>query len=361
MDSYTNKVYIVVVNYNGWADTIECLESLLKIDFENYQIILVDNRSEDDSVRYFRLWAKGCLDVYVTPSNKHRATIYPPVRKPISFKEQNWDEFQENSSFLEKEKTSSPKIILIKSPVNGGFAYANNIAIKYSLAKNDFEYIWFINNDVVVDKSSLKELVDAASKKKDIGAAGSKILHYDDPSNIQNIGSLKGFVRPHVPIIKMNKASINNLLKKQVIYVNDIMGASLLVKKETILKIGFMPEDYFLYGEETEWNMRICLHGYKLAIITNSIVYHKKSATTGESSPMTIYLRARNPIIFYKKCFSYKAFLFYAVYHSGWSILRTIWRHPKKLMYAVKGVKDGLRATLGSQSRHTHRTRPPFF
>ena len=78
-----SKVYIIILNYNGWADTIECLESVLKNDYPNYQVIVVDNNSPNNSMEYIKAWAEGKLDVWVKPAHPLRHLSFPLVKKPI--------------------------------------------------------------------------------------------------------------------------------------------------------------------------------------------------------------------------------------------------------------------------------------
>ncbi len=79
------KVYIIILNYNGWADTIECLESVLRNDYPNYQVIVVDNNSPNNSMEYIKAWAEGKLDVWVNPNNPLRKLSSPPVSKSIPY------------------------------------------------------------------------------------------------------------------------------------------------------------------------------------------------------------------------------------------------------------------------------------
>jgi len=79
------KVYIIILNYNNWYDTIECLESVLRNDYPNYQVIVVDNNSQNNSVDYMRAWADGMLDICVDPKNPLRNLSFPPLPKPIPY------------------------------------------------------------------------------------------------------------------------------------------------------------------------------------------------------------------------------------------------------------------------------------
>ncbi|WP_211325081.1 glycosyltransferase family 2 protein [Hydrogenothermus marinus] len=86
------KVYIIILNYNGWADTIECLESVLRNDYPNYQVIVVDNDSPNNSMEYIKAWAEGKLDVWVKPNHSLRYLSHPPIKKPIPYVYYNREE-----------------------------------------------------------------------------------------------------------------------------------------------------------------------------------------------------------------------------------------------------------------------------
>jgi GT2 family glycosyltransferase len=79
------KVYIIIINYNSWADTIECLESVLRNNYPNYQVIVIDNNSPNNSMEYLKAWAEGKLDVWVKPNHPLRYLSFPPVKKPIPY------------------------------------------------------------------------------------------------------------------------------------------------------------------------------------------------------------------------------------------------------------------------------------
>jgi len=79
------KVYVVILNYNSWKDTIECLESVLRSDYQNYQVVVVDNNSTNNSIEYLKAWAEGKLDVWVNPAITLRGLTFPPLPKPIPY------------------------------------------------------------------------------------------------------------------------------------------------------------------------------------------------------------------------------------------------------------------------------------
>jgi len=224
MSDYTNKkVYIILVNYNGWQDTIECLESLYKIDYENYQVLVVDNDSSNNSLEYIKSWADGKTIIDEKDTTIYKKYVLPYIEKPKEYIEYNYLQALQGGD-IELEKKYQNPLILIKSNKNGGFSYGNNIAIKYALKKNDFDYILLLNNDTIVDKLFLKEMVNTAENVYNAGITGSKIYYYNEPSKIWfNGGKYNNVSGRTVHIKKENKIAISEC--------NFITGCSMLIKK----------------------------------------------------------------------------------------------------------------------------------
>ncbi len=298
------KVYIVLLNYNGWVDTIECLESVLRNDYPNYQVIVVDNNSPDNSMEYLKAWAEGKLDVWVNPNNSLRNSSFPPVSKPIPYiyytreeaeKGGNPEIEEELKNKLPKDITSKHPLVFIQSGDNFGFAGGNNIGIRYALAKDDFEYIWLLNNDTVIRKDSLIKLIEFA-EKNNTGISGSILMYYDSPNIVQAYGGhINKFLGTSHRILK--KEQIKNKL-------NYIVGASFLINRRVIEKIGLLPEDYFLYYEETDYCFNASKNGFSLGVALDSVVYHKEGKSTGANKKLKSEIDAlslTNRIKFHKK------------------------------------------------------------
>lgn len=142
MNQSTNqKVYVIVVNFNGHEDTIECLESVLKSDHRNFQIILVDNSTDPDSLNFITDWAKG--DLEATIKTKYPEWVYPLEQKPISVA-------LVSEMDLVNVLYPEAKLTIIKADENAGFASVNNLGITYAIYKGDGQWVWLLNNDTVV-------------------------------------------------------------------------------------------------------------------------------------------------------------------------------------------------------------------
>lgn len=297
------KVYIIILNWNGWKDTIECLESVFRNRYSNYQVIVCDNNSSDDSLNKIKEWADGKVNAPISPQQEIAKYTYPAIQKPISYAEYNFT----NDSFEEIEMENGQTLILIQNMKNLGFAGGNNIGIRYALKKQDFSYIWLLNNDTVIADDALEELVLCMERNSDIGICGSVLRYYYHPQDIQGIG---GCYYKFLGVSRHIK-KVNELNK-----MDYVIGASMMISCEVIKKVGLLSEDYFLYFEELDLATR-CKKYFKLACALNSVVYHKEGASIGtgeegkQRSELADYYIIRNRIVFTKKFFPYYLFFVY--------------------------------------------------
>jgi len=299
------KVYIIILNYNGWADTIECLESVLRNDYPNYQIIVVDNNSSDNSMEYIKAWAEGKLDVWIKPDHPLRHLSFPPVKKTIPYVYYTREEAEkggnrdlENSLMVEwlnskKEigqfstnnqstnqsinySTKYP-MILIQTGENLGFAGGNNVGIRYALTKNDFEYVWLLNNDTVIEKQSLKEIIKFYKKNLGNFLLSHRIHFYLEPNKIwffypiflRWLGLvIDKFYGKEWPIVKEK-------IKDMWFETDFLSGCSLFVPKKILKDVGLFDDNIFLYNEDLDYSIRVKKLNYKLVVYNKCLVYHK--------------------------------------------------------------------------------------
>ncbi len=240
------SVAIVLVNWNGWQDTVECLHSLKNISYQPYEIILVDNGSTDNSV------------------------------------------FQIQKIF--------PSIQLIETKKNLGFAGGNNIAITYALQKK-VDFIFLLNNDTIVDPLVLEELTHAALQKPKGGIFGAKVLRYQDPSTIDHMGgfwnsSIAEFDSPF-----LGKKEEEGSSMQQVDYVS---GCAFFVKKELFEQIGLLDEKFFLLWEESDFCARAKRNGCEIWTVPKAKIWHKISASFS-GKPHLQYYWWRNRLLWLEK------------------------------------------------------------
>ena len=309
------KTYIVILNYNGWSDTQECLESILKLDYSNYQIIVVDNHSTNQSMDHLLAWANG----RETATVDNPALVYlstPATNKPLDFLLYNTPVTLQ-SELLEQESRLYNPLVFIQSLTNGGFAAGNNIGIDYAIAKGDADYIWFLNNDTVILPSSLTDLVNQAcfyqKKQRKVGIIGSKLLYYHKPTFLQGVGGVYNkwlATSRHIGVFEEDLGQYDT--EDVVSKIDYLPGCSLFVCMDFINDVGLMCESYFLYFEELDWALRGKHKGWCLGYCWQAKVYHKEGASIGSSakglnkSKLSDFYELRNRIRFTKKNFPEK-------------------------------------------------------
>ncbi len=242
-------VYITLVNWNGWENTIECLESLFRNKHLNFCVIVVDNDSQDDSLKNIISWARGELDIFEINHEINKKFTHRPTLKPLSYALYSCEEIESINS----DNYNYP-LILISSRNNLGFAAGNNIALKLILKQSNWKYIWILNNDTVIDKLALVELIKKCEQTPKIGMCGSTLLYYDRPQIIQALGGAiynKWFARSELIASgkKLSKISDSDMIENKYYYVS---GASLFISRDFLSTVGLMNEEYFLFFEELD-------------------------------------------------------------------------------------------------------------
>jgi GT2 family glycosyltransferase len=330
------KVSIIILNWNGWEDTIECLESLYQITYPNYDVIVVDNGSEDESIEKIKEYAEGKGKV------ESKFFEYNPENKPIKVVEYTREEAEAGGG-KEDEIASSPpnrKLIFIKNEKNYGFAEGNNIAMRYALKALNPDYILLLNNDTVVDKEFLTELVKVAESDERIGIAGPKIYFYDEPRRLWATGDQKS-------IGKIDNSQYNDIKE-----VKRVLGCAFFVRVRVLEKVGLLDPDFFLYGEEDDYCMRVKTAGYKLYFSPSSLIWHKSPLQGLHLKPYQVYYNSRNNIILRRKNYpgiNFYIFMFrYLLINRPLYVLRLLKSGRYDLIIPMlKGMKDGILWYLG--------------
>jgi len=320
---YNDKVYVDIIHYSNIEDTLKLIENFLNISYPNFQLIIVNNNPQSDLETSIKDWLKSknirLIEEYVVNDEikefKLESFLYPLV-------------------YIQVEK-------------NMGYASGVNKGIKYALSKNDFSYIWILNNDLIVDKDALKYLVECAeeykNKRKKVGIIGSKLLYYYNPNILQGIGGKynKYFaLTKHIGGFEEDRGQYD----RDGIKIDYVIGASMFVTKEFLEDVGLMDERYFLYFEDLDWSERAKRKGYELIYCWKSKVYHKEGGSIGSSSKgelkseLADYYGLRNRIIFTKKF--YPQFL-WSVYLSfiGVILNRIKRKQINRLKIVIKAIK----------------------
>jgi GT2 family glycosyltransferase len=251
MQNQPPKVEIIILNWNGLLNTIECINSLKKSDYPNFQITVVDNGSKDNSYKHIR-------------SN------YPDVN-------------------------------IIKNDYNQGFADGNNIGIKYAIAQGA-DYVLLLNNDTVVANNTLSAMIDIARTTENLGVLGGRILFYSHPTIIQSCGVQFLHNDINMGRILYEGYSDEQTTLEKAMVVDHLIGCAILISVKTIQTIGMFDSRFFAYWEDTDLCVRATEHNLVNICATDARIWHKISASTdGGSHPSRYYYMSRNRVLFLKK------------------------------------------------------------
>jgi hypothetical protein len=242
VDKHKSRVAIVIINWNGFNDTTECLKSLRKVDYPNYDIVVVDNAS--------------------------------------------------TNGLPYEIKKMFPEIELIKNQENLGVAEGINVGMRYAL-KNGADYIFLLNNDTVVKEDAISQLVRVLENERDIGLASAVVNVYghSNPYKVEHYGV---YANPETGISAV-------VITKNAPY-NYLSGCALMARSSFIKQVGMLDKRFFIYGEDKDWCFRFVKNGYRLTVADKAIVWHKHSASSGgPCSPTSLYYSIRNDRLFCEK------------------------------------------------------------
>jgi len=240
------KVAIIILNWNGKDNTLECLESVYKIDYPLFEVILVDNDSSDETVSEV------------------------------------------------KKKYPNTKIVINSS--NLGYAEGNNVGAKYALGRG-CEYFLLLNNDAIVKEDIISEFLKAFQSLPDAGILGAKICRYYEKNALDHLGGKWSSENARFHLIG------DHLLPKEVPYkqkLDYVCGCAIFIKKEVVEKIGLFDKRFFLFWEEADLCYRCRKAGFEIYSIGSAIVWHKISASF-KSKPHTQYYWWRNRFLWMEK------------------------------------------------------------
>lgn len=279
-------ISIIIVNYKTFLLTKDTVESVLFTVNAAFEIIIVDNNSQDGS--------------------------YEKLRNVFN------------------EEINKGRIKTIHNSINQGFAAANNLAINISKG----EFILLLNSDTIVKKGSIDDTFTYIKNHHDVGAIGCKILlpngkldksckrSFPNPKN--SFYRLFGFSKLDKNS-KSNDYNLDNLDNNGIYEVDSLVGAFILVKKETINQIGLLDEDYFMYGEDIDWCYKIKEAGWKVIYYGAAEIIHHKGSSSKKQKSKLIYEFYRAMYLFYNKHYKEKySFLIRFIVYTGITFLLLI-------------------------------------
>ncbi len=239
------RVAVILLNWNGLDDTLECIHSLLEQDYPDFDVFVVDNGSSEDP---------------------------------------------------EAAIGKFPRTTLIKTGSNYGFCRGNNIGIE-AASRSGYQYCWILNNDTVVEPDALGILVGFLEKHPACNAVTNRINYAYDRNSCWFAG---GTIRAGVPSHRL-VSSAQPSGNASMVVSDFLSGCSFLAKTGTLMDLGGFDENYFCYMEDIDLSLRIKALGGDLGYSEEAVVYHKVSRSTGHHSPLKVYYKGRNFIYFCKK------------------------------------------------------------
>lgn len=294
------RVAIIVLNWNGLADTLACLTSLQQLDYPAYEVIVVDNGSTDHSAEAIR--------------------------------------------------AAHPWVTLIETGENLGYVGGNNRGLAYA-RQTAADYGLLLNNDTEVSPNFLQFLVEAAEQDPAVGIVGPTIYYFDEPEVIWSAGGSIDWQQGDTAMIGLNQVD-QGQFGPSPRPVQFVTGCALLIKMGIVNQVGLLDDRFFAYYEETEWCVRASRAGFKVLHVPQAKIWHKISLAAREASPQVHYYMTRNRLLFLKLSQAGLASWVYILFTYSrillsWS-LKPKWRHKAPQRQAmVRAILDYGRGRFG--------------
>ena len=244
------KVAIVILNWNTWEVTRDCLVSLQKLEYSNYDTLLIDNGSSDGSA-------------------KKLSALFPDLK-------------------------------IIQNHRNLGFAGGNNVGIRYAM-QHEAEYVLLLNNDTIVSPSFLSKMISAAEADPKIGILNPTIFYCEPSDRIWYAGGGFNHWRGFAQHYGMRKRGAPHFLRSRE--VTFITGCAFLIRSEVISRIGLLDENFFLVCEDTDWSLRALQNSFYAMYVADAVIWHKESFTIKERSGKWVrdFYNIRNALLIARK------------------------------------------------------------
>lgn len=277
-----NNVAVILLNYNNFQATIDCVGRLNKIGVPDKNIFVIDNNSPNDSFERLNKNLKG--------------------------------------------------VNVLKTGINGGYAYGNNYGLKRVIELN-YHYVCIMNTDIFFKNDFISPLLDFLKTNKDVGVVGPCLRFVDNGKIASAGGTFRLFT---------GKSSFNYMhedyINRGPIDCDYISGGCLVTSVKSLKDVGFIPEDYFLDYEDNEWCHNFKKKGYRVVCLTSVYVFHEGESTINTVSGLNLYFMYRNRIIFEKRNANFIQKLVFYPYIVGILLISLF---VKKRRSSVKAYIDG--------------------
>lgn len=297
------KTFILILNWNGWEDTVQCLESVVLSTCPVKRIVVIDNGSTDDSVYRIESWAAA---------NIPGRTGYTAQILPLRTHSRGMTQPEES---LKGEYQTAP-LVIIRTGANLGFAGGNNVGIRYALTKGA-DYILLLNNDAFFrSPETLSVMVNFMEKTPRAGACGAR-LFYPDGLPQQSYGNFPSALRTLAFLFPLYKLLPQNWLKnvrrsniipedsvQQPIPIDWPSGACLMIRSKMIEDVGLLDERFFLYVEETDWCFRMRAKSWDRYYLPQAEVIHTFGGSVNNAAESMQHYHLESQITYFRKHFS---------------------------------------------------------
>jgi len=327
-------VHISIINWKRWRDTIECIDSLLRQNYTNIKIYIIDNASGDESVEKFTAYCEGKLHID-QPNNKEIVNSIghnsiPPTYRIVE--EANWT--------LELFNQNPTIITILKNTKNYGFGFAHNQILRF-IATREHDFSWILNNDTIIPAETLQVLIQGLNNTPKTFAT-PLLAYYDEPSLLQCNGTANFL--PYFGFAKMNEklANLPAVMNKHSFsdsYYTFISGTALCLPSLFLREVGFFDELFFMYSEDVDLSLRAKKKGWKASVNNKSYLYHKEGKSTAGRKHLFYEFYTRGNFLLLLKQFgiiqiltSIPLSLIHTVLMGGFSI-RNLW-------FTIRGIRS---------------------
>lgn len=288
------RATVVTLNWNGWSDTIDLLESLKEVEYQPLSVAIVDNNSSDDSVERLENWLSGS------------GVPHQIVKVP---KSANGGSLEEIVGGLGDMREG---FNLVCSEANLGFCRGNNLGMEWAFHSGS-DVALVLNNDTVVTPEFLAPMVQAVEKDPNVGVVGGLITYCSEPETIWYAGGR--FTRFLTTVRLGNGQPLSSIQTEEPFETEWVSGCMTMIPSWTYAWTKGFSEEYFIWSEEWDHSLRVSRAGYRLLVVPTARICHKVGKSLGIMQPLNYYYGIRNGLLFQRKFLRPALFFLYFSYY----------------------------------------------
>lgn len=299
------EIGVVVLNWNGWRDTIQCLTALRKSSHKNFVVVAVDNGSADSSVEKIRNWAEGRI------AAGSRQAVSRPRRQRVPLAILDWPcQLPEGEGRFPAGAGGTRPTYLLRSETNLGYAGGNNIGIEFVLGLG-VEHVLLLNNDAFVAPDCLERMVEPARTPGGVHMVAAAVLEYDAPHKVDSMGL--ALTEIGVPFKRIEPARWPLFCPEGSCALYN--GQALAALREVWGH--YFDPDLFLYFDDVDLGWRLRALGFDARLAERARVFHKVGGSTRSFPSVPTYYGSRNALLFAFKHFSRRRWLRHGPWIAG--------------------------------------------